>query len=242
MDGMARRQAAGRQGPDSRHHRFIDKLRRASRTGGSADRALRQCGRARARHRRHRLRVRNLCGLWEGRSGGRLQEVALTGRRGGNRIQAAVELRAADACDYLQKIGRGCATHFPLDSLKSKTTSLRQCAVMRFRRSICTNLTVNHKADRPRELFAKFQGPTGHSYMRRTSSMKMDVIYEKDVIYYSTVGWVERSETHHFDPMMGFARRSQAQPICKSGRHLWEKRHLCAGLCPRTDFMSPAFA
>ena len=83
-------EAAGGQGAHSRRHQPLDRAGRASRAGGRADRALRQGGGARERHRRRRLRLRHLRRLEGGASQHRLGEAQVA--RGGraDREQAAM--------------------------------------------------------------------------------------------------------------------------------------------------------
>ena len=74
MAGLAGREAARRQDPDSRRGVALHPPGRASGTGGAAHRALRRRGRARAGDRRHRLRLRHLGRRRRGASRRRLGE------------------------------------------------------------------------------------------------------------------------------------------------------------------------
>jgi hypothetical protein len=74
----------------SRRHHAVDRARGASRAGGRPYRALRLRGRTRARHRRRRLWLRDVCGVHGDPSLGRVGQARRAGRGGSDRHATAL--------------------------------------------------------------------------------------------------------------------------------------------------------
>ena len=127
-ESWTRIQSARRQSAGSRRDRLEQQLRRASRSGRAAACALRERRRAGARHRRHRLRLRNVRGLRPGVPGLLLDEAALARRGRAHRLEEAVGARRSGeltACDFLSSIElqRSFLTHIPLPDERRRLQS-----------------------------------------------------------------------------------------------------------------------
>ena len=93
-DGLDDAQAARRQGPGPRRHRYQHELRRASRAGRAAHRALRERRRPRAGDRRHGLRPGHVCRLRPGPSRHRLGQAAVAVSRRGAGLEPPLKYAA----------------------------------------------------------------------------------------------------------------------------------------------------
>ena len=89
MEGLARREAAGRQENHSGRDRFHDQRRRASGSGRRPHPEFRKRGRARERHRRRRLRLRHFRRPRAGRHQDRLAQASVAGRGRAAGVKAA---------------------------------------------------------------------------------------------------------------------------------------------------------
>ena len=90
VENLARGQAARRQGDHAGRHQFDGEHRGASGGRRRPHPEFCQCGRARKRHCRRRLRLRHLCGPRSGRHQDRLAQAAIARRRRPPRLRAAL--------------------------------------------------------------------------------------------------------------------------------------------------------